>query len=338
MAFNIRTMMTAPSLFELEVSEKGSKNWIFWGFVYGIMGSILFSSKAIFIKLGYGVSGVKPDPLSLLALRMIFAVPIYVACLLWILRKDKGGGLATDQARPKRKTALIAFFLGMIGYYICSLLDFMGLQYITAQLERLLLFTYPAFVFLLGALFFGKPVSLKAVLCIILAYSGILVIFWGGDITVGDNVAWGSMLVLLAAFLFAIFQLLAKESIDKIGSVYFTCYGMIGAACAVIIHFIAVHRGSALADIMQYSSYIYVLGLMLAVLGTVFPSFLVNIALGRIGPQRVAILGMLSPIATIGFAIVLLGEPFGLFDGIGTALTIGGIALYSFVSRRPKAS
>jgi len=334
MAFNIRTMMTAPALFDLEVSEKGSKNWIFWGFVYGIIGAILFSSKAIFIKLGYAVEGARPDPLTLLTLRMIFAVPIYIACLMWVLNKDRRMG----HARPKRKTALIAFFLGMLGYYICSLLDFTGLQYITAQLERLLLFTYPAFVFLLGALFFGKPVSLKAVLCIILAYSGILVIFWGGDITVGDNVTLGSLLVLAAAFLFAVFQLLAKESIDKIGSVYFTCFGMIGAGSAVIIHYALVNGGQSFGNITQYSSYIYGIGVMLAVLGTVVPSFLVNIALGRIGPQSVAILGMLSPIATIGFAIALLGEPFGLFDAIGTGLTIGGIALYSFVSRQRKAS
>jgi len=181
-------------------------------------------------------------------------------------------------------------------------------------------------------------VSFKAVLCIILAYSGILVIFWGGDITVGENVALGSGLVLGAAFLFAVFQLLAKQNIDKIGSLYFTCYGMIGASCAVITHYIFVNSSEALSQISQYSAYVYGLGVMLAILGTVFPSFLVNIALGRIGPQRVAILGMLSPIATIGFAIALLGEPFGLFDGIGTVLTIGGIALYSFVSRRSKVS
>lgn len=329
MAFNIRTMLTAPLLFDKAAIQEGSKSWVFWGFVCGVFGSIFFSTKAIFIKLGYADAGLAPDPITLLSLRVLFALPAYVIGLFWLGRTYKGKG----RAKPRRRAILSAFFLGMLGYYVCSLLDFVGLQYITAQLERLLLFTYPAFVFLLGALFFGKPVSLKAILCIVLAYSGILVIFWGGDITVGENVALGSALVIIAAFLFALFQLLAKTTIDKIGSLYFTCYGMIGATTAILTHYIAVSGSEALVNMGQYSARIYALGFMLGVFGTIVPTFLVNIALGRIGPQRVAILGMMSPIATIGFAIVLLGEPFGVFDAVGTGLTIAGIALYSYVSR-----
>lgn len=329
MAFNIRSMLTAPSFFEAQAAEAGSKNWVFWGFVCGIIGSVLFSSKAIFIKLGYAAEGVAPDAITLLALRVLFASPAYIFGLIWLKRRGKAAG----KAGPAGKSIAAAFFLGMLGYYVCSLLDFMGLQYITAQLERLLLFTYPAFVFLIGAMFFGKPISLKAALCILLAYSGILVIFWGGDITQGENLTYGSALIIATAVLFALFQLLAKETIDKMGSLYFTCYGMLGATTAIWLHYVAVNGADLWRAISQYSGEIYLLGLLLGVVGTVFPTFLVNIALGRIGPQRVAILGMLSPIATIGFAIVLLGEPFGVFDAIGTALTIGGIALYSFVMR-----
>ena len=323
-------MMTAPSLFNGTQAKVGSRSWVFWGFVCGVVGAILFSTKAIFIKLGYAEEGLVPDPISLLALRVLFALPAYILGLVWLERRAKRDGVD----RPTLKSILPAFFLGMLGYYVCSLLDFVGLQYITAQLERLLLFTYPAFVFLLGAMFFGKPVSLKAVLCILLAYSGILVIFWGGDIAIGENVALGSVLILLTAVFFALFQLLAKTTIDKIGSLYFTCYGMIGATTAILTHFVIVNGTQSLAHIGQYSQNIYVIGFMLGVFGTIFPTFLVNIALGRIGPQRVAILGMLSPIATIGLAIGLLGEPFGFYDGIGTALTIVGIALYSYVSRK----
>lgn len=334
MAFNIRSMLTAPSFFDQKAIQKGSKPWVFWGFVCGIFGSIFFSTKAIFIKLGYADAGLVPDPITLLSLRVLFAVPAYIIGLLWLNHSYKAQG----RDKPKRSAILAAFFLGMLGYYICSLLDFIGLQYITAQLERLLLFTYPAFVFLLGALFFKKPVSLKAVLCILLAYSGILVIFWGGDITIGDNVALGSALIMMTAFLFALFQLLAKNTIDKIGSLYFTCYGMIGATTAVLTHFLIVNGADALSNIGQYSARIYWLGFMLGIFGTILPTFMVNIALGRIGPQRVAILGMMSPIATIGFAIVLLGEPFGPIDALGTGLTMAGIALYSYVSRKNPAS
>ena len=291
---------------------------------------IFFSTKAILIKLGYAAEGSVPDPISLLTLRVLFALPAYIFGLVWLSRRAKRQG--TD--RPRLKSILPAFFLGMLGYYACALLDFIGLQYITAQLERLLLFTYPAFVFLLGAMFFGKPVSFKAIICILLAYSGILVIFWGGDIAIGENVALGSILILLTAVFFALFSLLSKKTIDKIGSLYFTCYGMIGATTAILTHFVIVNGAQSWAHIGQYSQYIYLIGFLLGVFGTIFPTFLVNIAMGRIGPQRVAILGMLSPVATIGLAIGILGEPFGFYDGIGTALTVAGIALYSFVSRK----
>jgi len=330
MAFNIRTMLTATSLFDKTAVQEGSRSWVFWGFVCGILGSVLFASKAIFIKLGYADDGIVPDPITLLSLRVLFAVPAYIIGLFWLNRRYK----ATGKAKPQPRAIIMAFFLGMLGYYGCSLLDFTGLQYITAQLERLLLFTYPAFVFLLGAMFFGKPLSLKAVLCILLAYSGLLVIFWGGDITVGENIALGSALIMLTAFLFALFQLLAKTTIDKIGSLYFTCYGMIGATTAVLTHYLIVNGGQGWAHISQFSPRIYLIGLMLGIFSTILPTFMINIALGRIGPQKVAILGMMSPVATIIFAIAVLGEPFGPIDALGTGLTMAGIALYSFVSRK----
>ena len=333
MAFNIRSMLTAPSFFDKAAVQEGSRSWVFWGFVCGILGSILFSTKAIFVKLGYADAELIPDPITVLSLRVLFAVPAYIIGLVWLNRHYNAQG----KAKPTRKVIIPAFFLGMLAYYGCALLDFTGLQYITAQLERLLLFTYPGFVFLLGALFFGKPVSLKAILCILLAYSGLLVIFWGGDITVGENVLLGSVLIIITAILFALFQLLAKGTIDKMGSLYFTCYGMIGATIAVLTHFLIVYGGDALANISQYSARIYFLGFMLGVFCTILPTFMVNIAIGRIGPQRVAILGMASPIATVILAIMLLGEPFGPIDALGTGLTMAGIALYSFVSRKNPA-
>ena len=323
-------MLSAPSFFNQTGVQKGSKTWIFWGFFCGILGSIFFSTKAIFVKLGYANAGLVPDPITLLSLRVLFAVPAYIIGLIWLGRRYRASG----KAKPTQQQIIPAFFLGMLGYYACALLDFTGLQYITAQLERLLLFTYPGFVFLLGALFFGKPVSLKAILCILLAYSGLFVVFWGGDITIGDNVLLGSVLIVITAILFALFQLLAKSTIDKMGSLYFTCYGMIGATIAVLTHFLIANGTDALANISQYSSDIYMLGFTLGILCTIFPTFMVNIAIGRIGPQRVAILGMASPIATIILAIILLGEPFGPIDALGTGLTMAGIALYSYVSRK----
>jgi len=209
---------------------------------------------------------------------------------------------------------------------------------ITAQLERLLLFTYPAFVLILGALFFGMRISPWGVLSILIAYLGIAVVFVGGDIAVGDNVALGSILVLVCAFFFGLYQLLAKSRIDVIGGALFTCVAMVIAATAVLAHFITSNvTAGTLSTALDLPPRIYALGFAIALFSTILPSFLINIALGRIGAQAVAMFGMLSPVATIFFAIAWLGEPFGVLDAVGTALTIFGIGLYTWFDKRAKS-
>ncbi len=332
MSQNLREISAAPLLsapIQRPLSGQG------WGYVFGAVGAILFSMKAIFVKLAYqptqGMGENALDAITIMALRLGFSAPVYIVILWILIRKARKRG----DNLPRRRMFAATALLGMLGYYVCAWLDIEGLKYITAQLERLLLFTYPVFVFVLGAMFFGKPLSLKAIAAILIAYSGIAVIFMGGDIATGQNVLLGSAMVLICAFAFAVFQLLAKPMIGQLGSLMFTCTAMLGAGFMIFLHFFIqnTHAGT-LSSVWDMPPRIYMLGIALAFLSTLMPSFLVNIAIGRIGPQAVAALGMMSPIATIIFAVMWVGEPFGLFDALGTMLTICGIALYTWFDRR----
>jgi len=309
-----------------------------WGYVFAIVGTILFSLKAILIKLIYqpvdGQAANALDAITIMAMRLGFSLPVYVA-IFWMLLR---GRRLRNEASLAPKDMLLAGLLGLIGYYACAWLDIEGLKYITAQLERLLLFTYPVWVFILGALFFGKPLTKGAVMAVILAYLGIAVIFSGGDIAIGENVFLGTAMVLTCAVAFALFQLLAKPMITRLGSPMFTCCSMFGAGIAIFAHFFLQNIATGeLSTTLDMPPRIWGLGIALAVFSTLLPSFMVNIAIGRIGPQAVAAMGMMSPVAVIVLAIWWLGEPFGWVDGLGTVLTLLGIGLYTWFDKRAKS-
>jgi len=294
------------------------------GYLLAAFGAVLFSMKAIFIKLAYG-TGAAPavDAITLLALRMAFALPVYllVGLIAWRGRAREGRPL------PTARQFMAATLVGFLGYYGASYLDFEGLVYLTAQFERLILFTYPFFVMVLGALFFGGRITIWGVGALLLAYAGISVIFFEGATATGDHAVFGALLVLGAAFCFALYQLLAKSLITHIGSRIFTCIAMTGACTAVILHYMADNSVSALFDL---PAQIVWLGAMLALISTVLPSFMLNAALDRVGPQAVSVLGTLSPSATIIMAIVILNEPFTIADALGTLLVMAGVGLFTW--------
>jgi drug/metabolite transporter (DMT)-like permease len=297
-----------------------------FGMVLGISGAVLFSMKAILVKLAYGVVPDLPA-VTLMVLRMGLSVPFYLIILLLAFRAGEG--------RIGWKEVLSAMSAGVLAYYVCTFLDFQGLKYITAQLERLLLFTYPAFVVIFGALFFGGTITRAGMAAVTLAYSGLAVVFLRGNITTSDNLWLGAGLILLCAALFAIFQLLVKGFVDRIGARVFTCLAMIGAASALMVHF-AISSGGihGMVTALNLPRELWAIAIVLAVFCTLMPSFFINIAIGRIGAQMVAILGMVGPLATIMAAIIVLNEPFGLWDGVGTLITLTGIALYTFSTQR----
>ncbi len=293
------------------------------GYALAASGSVLFSTKAILVKLAYLD---RADPDLLLALRMAFSLPFFLA--VGFIAARKGGSFSKLVA--ERRTVAAAVATGLIGYYLASMLDFQGLAYITAQLERLVLFTYPIFVMLLGRAFFGLHLSVGGLGAAAVTYAGLAIVFSAGVQSGGSDTVVGTLLVLGSAVSFALYQLLAKGYIARLGSALFTSIALSSASVACIVHYIAVSRSVDFSASPRFMGY----AIATAVFATVVPSFLVNAGLGRIGAQATSMIGTLSPIATIGLAVSVLGEAFTLIDALGTALVIGGVGLYTWLDMR----
>jgi drug/metabolite transporter (DMT)-like permease len=293
------------------------------GYALAGLGAALFSTKAILVKIAYAEA---PDAAMLLALRMLFSLPLFAAIGLAALLKRR----AERKPMPEAKTFAAAIISGFIGYYVAAILDFEALTYITAQLERLVLFSYPLFVMILGAWFFGKPMTLGGTIGAVITYGGLALVFQRGMQIGGFDNAVGTLLVLAAALSFALYQLLAQGFIAKMGSLLFTSVAMAAASLASILHYSASTGGL----VFPVSGEFIGIAAVLALFATVLPSFLVNAGLGRIGPQATSMISTLSPLITIILAVEILGEPFTLLDALGTALVIAGIGYYTWTDMR----
>jgi drug/metabolite transporter (DMT)-like permease len=293
-----------------------------FGYGFAVAGTILFSTKGIFIKLAYA-HGVSTE--MLLSLRMLVALPVYLVIMLTLLASgDKVRRLLTPPV------VLGSMAVGILGYYIASYLDFLGLNFLTAQYERLVLFTYPFFVLLFGVWFFGDRMLWRVVPAMLVSYAGLLVIF-GWNLAINpDGLVTGTLLVLASAISFALYQHLAKRQMLVLGAGLFTCIGMSTAAVVAIAqNLILVGPGAYLTLTPQVWGY----GLALGVLGTVLPSFLMNMGMARIGARATASTGAFGPIVTILIAVWILGEPFTLFHALGTALVLAGSVLFTRAER-----
>lgn len=293
------------------------------GYALAGLGAALFSTKAILVKIAYAEA---PDATMLLALRMLFSLPLFAAIGAAVLLRKR----AEAKPMPEAKTFSAAIILGFIGYYVAAILDFEALTYITAQLERLVLFSYPLFVMILGALFFGKPLTLGGTIGAVITYGGLALVFQRGIQIGGFDSAVGTLLVLAAALSFALYQLLAKGFIAKMGSLLFTSVAMTAASLAAILHYWASTGRLAFPVSAEFIG----IAAALSLFATVLPSFLVNAGLARIGPQATSMISTLSPLITIILAVEILGEPFTLLDAMGTALVIAGIGYYTWTDMR----
>lgn len=295
------------------------------GYALAAGGAALFSTKAILVKLMYA-AGATPE--MALALRVLIALPIFVAIGVMELRKRQGRGEAMPPIGLVAKTAGV----GLVGYWLASWLDFEGLVYVTAQFERLVLFTYPLFVMILGWLFFGGRLTAIGLGGLAISYLGLAIVFRQGLQHSGDDVVTGGLYVLGAALAFASYQVMAKPLISGLGSGLFTCIAMVAASLMVLAH-VGLDGGFNFAIVTPW---LLLLGVLIAIFATVLPSFLMNAAIGRIGATSNAMIGTLSPLATVVMAVFILGEPFGPIDAIGTALVILGIGAYSVLDARAK--
>lgn len=286
------------------------------GFAYAVLGAVCFSFKAIFVKLAYRY-GV--DAETLLALRMGYALPFFIVMAISVSRSD-----------PRRLSARdisMLLVLGIIGYYLSSYLDFLGLRYITAALERLILFIYPTLVVLLSAAFLGKPVRPAMYPPMLLCYVGIALAV-SHDLNLahaGSNVALGSMLVFGSTLLYALYLLLSGEEVHRLGATRVASFGTIVACICSLAQFVAMRPAASLIQPWQ----VHGLGLAMAVLSTVMPIWLVSVAMRRIGAGPTSMIGTLGPVLTILFGWVFLGESLGAIQIFGAILVIGGVLLIS---------
>lgn len=283
------------------------------GALLAVLGVVLFSSKAVMVKWAYrfGVSTV-----DLLLFRMLFALPFYVGVAFWGENRSKVTELGL-------KEVLQLLFLGFVGYYLASLLDFMGLQYIKAGLERVVLFVYPTLVVLLSWLFFKERLSKKGWLAIGVTYIGVLVVFFPELELGGAHVLLGTALVFGSAFTYAIYIVGSGRLIPRLGSARFTAYSMIVASVCVFVHYGFQAKGG----LWEYPWQVYFIGVLMAMFATVIPSFLIAAAIKRMGASRFSIFGSLGPVSTILLAYVFLGERIGGWQWLGMGIVILGVRM-----------
>jgi drug/metabolite transporter (DMT)-like permease len=284
-------------------------------------GATLFSTKAIFIKLAFRE---EVNASLMLAWRMIFAAPFFIVVGLWLASRIR----AQAKPLPDARSMAIAALTGLLGYGASAYLDFKGLEYISAQLERLVLFTYPLFVMFIGAAVFGQRITRYGILACLISYAGLAIVF-GVDLPSGGwNTAIGTALVLGCAITFAINQLMAKGLISVMGSGLFTAVSMIaGGLGAFMLH-------AAIDGDFGASANFLGLSLGCAVFATVLPIFCINGGLARISAQAVAMISTLSPIVTIALAVWILGEPFTWADAFGSTLVLAGVGYFTWADSR----
>jgi len=303
--------------------SKDTKRPPYMGYAMAAVGATLFSTKSILIKLAYGY-GI--DAETTLALRMILALPFYLVIGVHAFASLKAAG----KALPDAKLWLRMIGVGLVGYWTSSYLDFKGLEYISAHFERLILFTYPLFVVLIGAAFFRQRVKPKALLAFAVSYVGLALMFSQNFSASGTSTMTGTLFVLSAAVTFALYQLLAKPLIMTIGPQVFTCIAMSAAGVAVILQFLVTHP----VENLFVSAPLWGLSLALAFGATVLPSFFMSAALKLITPQANATIGMMSPVVTIVLAMAILGDAIGVADWLGAALVILGIGWFTLSERK----
>lgn len=295
-------------------------NTIISGILLALGGTALFSLKPIVIKLAYESGAGELDAITLLTLRMLIALPFY-AVIAWIMYARK----TPTERKLNRKTMIGITITGCLGYYLAAYFDIWGLQYISAQLERMTLFIYPSIVSILGFLFFKERITRNVIFALVLTYLGIAVMYYQENLLSGENTAKGMILVALAAFSFALYMVLSKSHIQQLGSRLFTSLAMLASSAFIFIHFLISNEFSSL--VLSLDTYLIIA--IVAIPCTVIPSFMVSEAIARIGPSKTSITNGTGPMITIIAAVTILGEPFSMIYLLGTGLIMFGVYLLS---------
>lgn len=292
------------------------------GFLITISGAIFFSTKAILVKLAF--QETKVDALTLLSLRMLFSLPFYIAAVWFANRKDQ------VLALTKRQWMLI-IIMGLFGYYLSSLFDFIGLQYVSAGLERLILFLYPTFAVLINTFYFKTKLSRMQVVALVLTYIGIGTAYWGEirSAQYGPQFFYGSFMIFLCAITYSFYLVGTGRLVTKVGATRYTAYAMLAATAGIFIHFLIDKPISSIQMTSTLAGY----GIALAIIATVLPSFMMSVGMKKIGSNNVAIITSIGPVSTILQAHFFLGESIIVEQVIGTILVIIGVLLIGWQSK-----
>ncbi len=296
----------------MKPAQSATKN-VASGLLFAVFGAIAFSGKAIIVKLAYR-HGV--DAVTLIMYRMLFALPLFAAMAWWSSR---------GKAALTRRDWLGVLGLGFSGYYLASFLDFAGLAFISASLERLILYLTPTLVLLIGFLLYGRRISRAQAGGMLISYAGVLLVF-GREVTLaGADVAWGSSLVFLSAISYALYLSYSGELVQRLGSLRLVGLATSVACLLCLLQFVLLRPLSA----AQVAPAVIWLSLLNAIACTAVPVLLVMMAIERIGAGVAAQVGMIGPMSTILMGVWLLGEPFTLWIAAGTVLVVAGIFVFS---------
>jgi drug/metabolite transporter (DMT)-like permease len=289
----------------------------FVGAAFVLVAAIGFSAKAIFIKLAYADSAltqIAVAPITLLFMRMAIALPFFLSIAWWSSR-----GAAPLTRRDWGALTVV----GLMGYYGASLFDFWGLKYISAALERLILFLNPTIVVLLSAAFLGYRIGRRDVAALALSYAGIALVFVHDLVVNSNSVLFGSALVLISALLYAGYLVGAGQMVKRIGAVRFGAYASVVSTVAIMIHFLIAHKVSALEQPKQ----IWTLAAWMAIVSTVLPVLMMAEGMRRIGSSNAAMMSSIGPAATILLGYIFLNEPITWLQISGAGLVMVGVLM-----------
>ena len=296
----------------ISVQQTARKTFLI-GLAIAISGAVLFSGKAIVAKLIYRYP---VDAMTLLAFRMLFSVPIFAAVAIW------QGWSAAPLSNADRSRIVV---LGLLGYYLASFLDFLGLQHISAGLERLILFLTPTFVLLLSVFIFKKRISRFEWGALAVSYMGTVFVFLHDVRSGGSNVWVGGAFVLGSAVSYALYLIFSGELLQRVGTLRLVAYAMCTSSVACIGQFFLLRPVSMLLQPLP----VYGLSLVNALFCTVLPVFMTMIAVSRIGAGTTSLAGMVGPVSTLFLAAIILDEPVTGIQLTGTVLVLSGMYLLS---------
>ncbi|WP_271767649.1 DMT family transporter [Aquimarina algiphila] len=287
-----------------------------YGIVLAVVGIVLFSAKAVLVKLAYKYEISSEH---LLLFRMVFSLPVYLVIAFF--------NKPVQKEKIKIKDYSWIVFFGFVGYYLASYFDFLGLQFIKAGLERIILFLYPTLVIIISRVFLKNIITRQQLAAILITYIGVIITFWGElqMETETNNITLGAMLIFLSALTYATYLVGSGWLIPKFGVITFTSYAMIISSLCIIIQYLVFDRG----DIMNYPLELYLICIAMAIFSTIIPSYLVSAAIAKLGASNFSIIASLGPVSTIVLAYFFLDENLSLIQIVGALIVIFGVYVIS---------